>query len=377
MCFHVVPIWSPPLPPRAAPRGSAGAGSSRAGQSQEQPRCRPGQATAARFPDPETSPLAGPLLVGWRGTGNLRPLQGARPGSQQIPAGDTVPGKVPAGLHPVEGLTSLLWRSARPQASSSHRGLIFICHWVICGGSTGPAARSGQHPYLAFALLSPAVGRGCGRLLPVLWHRWAPGARHPLCPPCQLLPGWQGLGQEGERLGPAHSHLCAEACRGCRQCCVAAPVPSCLRGSALLCCAVPIGPPAAPVTPRHPQHAGSSRDVLGQHGAPEPACPCISLQDLKHLAQKQGSSQHPRTSTVGTRDQRAPCLHPGAQSQHQQFQVGLPLVPCTHLGLTSQTSANTIYSFQVFHLRVFPHLLGSLPTPCNVPLVPPSNFKLN
>lgn len=78
-----------------------------------------------------------------------------------------------------------------------------------------------------------------------------------------------------------------------------------------------------------------------------------------------------------TQDQRAPCLHPGAQSQHQHFQAGLPLVPCMHLGLTSQTSANTVYSFQIFHLRVFPHLLESLPTSCNALLVLPSNFKLN
>lgn len=148
---------------------------------------------------------------------------------------------------------------------------------------------------------------------------------------------------------------------------------------ALLCC-----PPrhrcprAVLVSPCHPpQHAGSSRDVPRQYHAPEPACPCSFWLDFACPPEAGQLSQPPSTGTVQPQVQGAPCLHPSAQSLHQYFQEGLPLVPRTHRRLTSQTSTSTAYSLQIFHLRVFPHLLESLPTSCNAPLVLPSNFKLN
>lgn len=157
MCFHVVPIWSPRSLPMLPPGARQGPGAAERGRARSSPDASPGRRQPPRSPTPRRVPRP---VLSLGGTGNLRPPARGETGSQQIPAGDTMPGKVPAGLHPVEGLTSLLWRSARPQASSSHRGLIFICHWVICGGKrwAGSQERPASLFSLRFALPSCRPG---------------------------------------------------------------------------------------------------------------------------------------------------------------------------------------------------------------------------
>lgn len=251
-----------------------------------------------------------------------------------------MPRAVLAGPCPMEGLTSLLRHLAQPRASSSHWGLIFICHWVICGGGTGLAARSSQHPYLAFTLPSPAVGQGCGRLLPILVHRWAPRLSTLSALPASSSACLAGFGA-GEK--KAVSHWLHPMCGGLPGLPAVLHRCPCAVLLAGLCRAAPVGPRAVPVTLRHPP-AGWL-----QQRCPQAALGSSAPLSLHFLAGFEASppkagqhSQPPGIGTVGTQDQRAPCLHPSAQSQHQHFQAGLPLSPCTHLGLTSQTSANSV-----------------------------------
>ena len=185
-----------------------------------------------------------------------------------------MPGEVPAGPCPVERPTLLLWHLAQPQASSSHQGLIFICRWVTCWGGTGLAARSGQHPYLAFTLSSrlSAGAAGHGTL-------------------SALSASLAGFGA-GERKVGSHSLRSVHGGLG---------------GSAAL------RPPAwvAPVAPRHPPvcrlQQGCPQAALGSH-ARLPLCFLAGLEGSPPAAGQ--LSQPPRTRTAGTQDQRAPCLRP-------------------------------------------------------------------
>lgn len=143
------------------PRGSAGA-RSRAGSSPDT-----GLSMQQLPRSPASKCVACPVLS-WGVQGTSSPPRDETV-SRQIPTGNVIPGKVPAGLHgprwSMGKLSSLLRHLVHRWAFPSHQGSIFICHWVICGGDTGLAARSSQHPHLAFTSPSPAVGGDRGFLL--------------------------------------------------------------------------------------------------------------------------------------------------------------------------------------------------------------------
>lgn len=234
----------------------------------------------------------------------------------------------PLALSPAPGILF-------PSGFDFHLPLGDMRGWYWAGSQEQPASLFSLH----FAL--PGCRPGLRPPPPHPRAQVCSQAQHPLCPP------WQLLCLLGRVWGRRE--------KGCVP--LAAPHvwrPARAAGSAA---SLPLRRPAGEALPRCARGPpGSAGDAAPPPSRLAPAemspgsAGLLSPPSLHFLAGFEASppkagqrSQPPGIGTVGTQDQRAPCLHPSAQSQHQHFQAGLPLVPCTHLGLTSQTSANTVY----------------------------------
>lgn len=224
------------------------------GRGWEQPRHWPGHTAAAQLPDPEMCPSASPLLGG---TGNLHSPRGVRLAHGKFLLGTRCPEK--SSLAHARGEANIT-----PLALSPAPGIIFPSGFDFhlplgdLRGGTGLAARSSQHPNLAFtcppqlsagAVAASSSPSGTGGL-----------PRHGTFSALPAGPCLVGRVWGRRRKGRVH--------------CIAAPALSCLRGSAVLC---PSSSGTVGDTGSPPHTVTPVEMFLGSAGLlspPVPAFPC-------------------------------------------------------------------------------------------------------